>query len=114
MKKLMLLLSAFLFILIAFANRKLFLNKGRKNLIMRKDIKKDCVMMMEDSGLIVITSGKENTMHKSMTMNNGTIILLDGTMKLKNGRTMKLKIGEMIDIDGLITKWYESPFSRTY
>lgn len=114
MKKSILLLSAFLFMLIIFAKKKLFQNKERKNLTMRKDIKKDCVMMMEDSVMIVMTSGKTNKMNKSMTMNNGTIVLLDGTMTLKNGKTRRLKIGEMIDIDGLITKWYESPFSRTY
>ncbi len=113
MKKLLSLLLALTLGFAIFAQNNQDKKKEPK-FIMKKDIVKDCVMMMEDGKLMVMVAGKKKKMEKSQTMTNGSIIFTDGTVKLRNGKTVRLRVGEMIDIDGLISKWWESPFSRTY
>jgi hypothetical protein len=65
---------------------------------------KDCVMM-KDGKLMVMKSGSVTPLDKELTLSNGSIISLDGTVKATDGTKLKLKEGEAIGLDGkLITK----------
>src|SRR5215469_10097473 len=60
---------------------------------------KDCCMM-KDSKMWCMKDGKTMAMDKDMTMKNGTVVMKDGTVKEKNGKTWKMKNGESVDMEG--------------
>ncbi|MXV50470.1 hypothetical protein GS399_05750 [Pedobacter sp. HMF7647] len=60
---------------------------------------KDCVMM-EDGKMMLMKDGKTMEMTKDMALKNGTMIMTDGTVKSKSGKSMKLKNGESVDMNG--------------
>ena len=62
-------------------------------------IVKDCIMM-EDGKMIVYKNGKSSKMESDMTLSNGTMVSTDGSVKLKNGKTVMLKNGESIGLNG--------------
>ena len=41
---------------------------------------------------------------KDMTMSNGTMVMMDGTVKMKDGKTMMMKEGDKMTMDGKMTK----------
>lgn len=64
---------------------------------------KDCVMM-KDGKMMVRKEGKTMDMDQDMTMQNGAVVMKDGTVKWKNGKTTKLKDGDCVYMDGKMTK----------
>jgi hypothetical protein len=58
----------------------------------------DC-MMMKDGKMMTMMA-----MDKTMTMKNGSMVMMDGTVKGKDGKTMKMANGDWIDMDGNMTK----------
>lgn len=54
----------------------------------------------------MMKDGKMSQMHKEMKLGNGTMVSTNGMLKMKNGQTMMLKNGEMINIHGMIMKNY--------
>jgi len=64
---------------------------------------KDCVMM-KDGKLTVIKGGKHMDMTEDMTLSNGTTVMKDGSVKMKDGSTTTLKDGDCIYMDGKIKR----------
>jgi hypothetical protein len=63
---------------------------------------KDCVMM-ENGKMTVMKSGKTMDMDQDVTMTNGTVVMKDGTVKTKAGKTMMLKDGDCVMMNGSVT-----------
>ena len=59
----------------------------------------DCVMMKAGK-LMVMKGGIVTSLDKDLTLTNGTVIKVDGTVKSADGATIKLKEGEAIGLDG--------------
>lgn len=49
---------------------------------------------------MMVVDGKSIIMDNEMTTKNGTVVMMDGTVKMKNGKTMKMKYGDCIDMAG--------------
>lgn len=69
----------------------------------KMDMKKDHVMMMGGQ-MKMVKDGKEMPMENEMTMGNGTKVMADGMCTKKDGTTMKMKNGDMMDMDGKMGK----------
>ncbi len=69
----------------------------------KMDMKKDHLMMM-DGKMQMQKDGKTMPMDKDMTLTNGTQVMKDGMCKMKNGTTMTMKNGDMIDMNGKMGK----------
>jgi hypothetical protein len=61
-------------------------------------------LMMMDGKMMHIKDGKTMELTQEMKLSNGATIAKDGTLKMKNGKTRKLKDGEMIYMDGKMGK----------
>ena len=81
---------------------KMDIKKDQK-MDMKMDMKKDHCMMMHGK-MHMMKDGKKMQMDKTMTLNNGTEVMTDGTCKMKDGTTMKMKNGDMMDMDGNMMK----------
>ena len=64
---------------------------------------KDCVMM-KNGKMMVMKNGTKSEMTQTMTMDDGTTVMADGTVKNKDGKTWMMKNGEMIDMNGKVMK----------
>ena len=64
---------------------------------------KDC-LMMKDGQMMVVKGGQKMAMNRTMTLNNGTTVMQDGTVTMTSGDTKKLKDGQWIGMDGKIGK----------
>ena len=69
----------------------------------KMDMEKDHVMMMGDQ-MKMVKNGKEMPMDHEMTMGNGTKVMADGMCKKKDGTTMTMKNGDMMDMNGKMGK----------
>lgn len=69
----------------------------------KMDMKKDHCMMIKGK-MYMMKDGKKTLMDTPMTLSNGTECNPDGTCKMKDGTTMKMKNGDMIDMDGNMMK----------
>ncbi len=61
----------------------------------------DCVMMM-DNKMVCMKNGKTMPLTKTMTMTNGTKVMADGTVKMKDGKSMMLQNGHCVMMDGKV------------
>jgi hypothetical protein len=58
-------------------------------------------VMMHDGKMMMMKAGRPATaMDREVTMSDGTIVSVDGTVKRKNGEEFHLQNGEMIMMDG--------------
>jgi len=57
-------------------------------------------IMTEDGKMMVYKNGKSSMMESDMTLSKGTMVSTDGSVKLKNGKTVMLKNGESIGLNG--------------
>lgn len=62
-----------------------------------KKLVKDRVMMKEGE-MVIIKAGKETKMVKSIKLPDGNIVMADGTVKMPDGNSVKLKDGEYINL----------------
>jgi hypothetical protein len=58
--------------------------------------------MMKDGKMYIVKVDVETIMKSDMTLKNGTVIMTDGTVKWKNGKSVKLTNGERVDMEGHI------------
>ncbi|ASU32678.1 DUF6799 domain-containing protein [Mucilaginibacter xinganensis] len=63
----------------------------------------DCVMMKKGK-MITMMNGKTMPMTGTRTMANGTMVMADGTCKIKGGKRMMLKEDQCVMSDGKIMK----------
>lgn len=61
-------------------------------------------LMMKDGKMEMTKNGKTMLMDKDMTMSNGTEVMTDGMCKMKDGKTMTMKEGDMMDMNGKMSK----------
>lgn len=58
-------------------------------------------VMMKDGKMMMMKDGKASgAMTKDMMMNDGTKVMMDGSMMKKDGSKMMMKDGEMMDMGG--------------
>lgn len=60
-------------------------------------------IMMKEGRMIVLRNGKESDMKEDAVLGNGTVVMMDGTIKTKDGKMVKLNNGESIDRNGMTT-----------
>lgn len=65
--------------------------------------KKDCVMMI-DGEMFVLKDGKKTEMLKAVIMSNGTKVLANGEVYLKDGEKLKLENGDCVYMNGKIER----------
>lgn len=94
---------AFTFGLGAFAQGKMDDKMKMDSKEQQMDMKKDHIMMM-DGKMVMQLKGKEMNMEKDMTLSNGTMVMMDGMIKSKDGITMMMKEGDAIGMDGKMGK----------
>ena len=61
-------------------------------------------VMMMDGKMMTMMHGKSTPMTETKTMSNGTMVMTDCTIKMKSGKTMMLKEGQCVMMDGKIKK----------
>jgi len=62
-------------------------------------------VMMHDGKMMMMKAGHPATaMDHDITLSDGAIVEMDGTVKPKNGKTLHLQNGEMILMDGHLMK----------
>ena len=78
-------------------------NKNTSNQYQKKDsASNDCTVRMENGKMMMVVDGKTVVMDKQMTTKNGAIVMMDGTVKRKDGKTVKMKNGECMDMSDKI------------
>jgi len=80
-------------------------NDNQKKSTYKQDQKNDntnknCAMTMTNGKMMMVVDGKTVIMDKEMTTKNGTVVMMDGTVKMKGGKTMKMKEGDCMDMSG--------------
>jgi hypothetical protein len=100
MKKLMILAFAFVCTAGAVSAQD---STGQKMHKMGDHKMKDCVMM-KDGKVMVMKNGQKSELTEDMTLSNGTTVTKDGTVKTSDGKTMMLKDGEWVGMDGKMGK----------
>ncbi len=65
-----------------------------------KMMNNDYYMMKAGKMMMVMKDGKEMPMNKDITMNNGTKCMTNGEYVTKDGKKMKMKEGDRIDMNG--------------
>lgn len=98
MKQLIILLAVFLASHSVFAQQKTNEKTDHKMHSMSGKMK-DCVMM-ENGKMMMMKAGTSMAMTQDMTMTNGTMVMMDGTVKHKDGTTAMLKDGQCIYMNG--------------
>ena len=66
-------------------------------------------LMLKDGKMVVVKDGKSAPMEMEMTLENGSKVMMDGTVVMKDGTTKKIADTEMILMDGKIMKIPKMP-----
>ncbi len=64
---------------------------------------KDC-LLMKGGQVMVVKAGQKNVLNRTMTLDNGTTVMQDGTVTMTNGKTKKLMEGQWIGMNGKMGK----------
>ena len=67
-----------------------------------KDMKKDCIAM-KDGKVLQMKDGNSTELTADVTLEDGTIVSKDGTVKTKDGKTVMLKEGDRVWMNGKIS-----------
>ena len=59
---------------------------------------------MKNNAVMISKNGVSSKLTKSLTLNDGTKVMVDGTIKMPDGQTMKLKNGESINLSSKTSK----------
>ena len=103
MKKLMILCIVSAFCYSALCQGNSMSKKSDMNISFTNKIEKEYVTMSNGLALHV-KDGNTTTLSSPLKLNNGSLVMPDGTIQMSDGTTKKLKEGEYIDIDGLMGK----------
>lgn len=61
-----------------------------------------CVVSMDNGKVMVLKNGKKSMMTKDSTLQNGSMLMANGFVKMKDGTTLQLKQGDCMDVSGKI------------
>ena len=101
MKKFALLLTLLVLTAGTFAQQTKTKEKTTNPTSKSKSKMQDCVMM-EDGKMMVMKKGKMHELSTDTTLSNGTMVMMDGTVKMKNGKSVMLKDGNCIYMNGKV------------
>ena len=100
MKKLLFIGAVFVFNLGAMAQG----DKMQKEKTMQDaDRQKDYIMMKDDK-MIFVKDSEIIIMDQEMVLSNGTMVSIEGEVTIKNGKTVTMKNGDIMGMDGFISK----------
>jgi hypothetical protein len=103
MKKLMILCIVSAFCYNALCQSNSISKKSDTNVSFTNKMEKEYVTMKNGLALHV-KDGNTTTLSSPLKLNNGGLVMPDGTIQMSDGTTKKLKEGEYIDIDGQMGK----------
>ncbi len=103
MKKLLILCVVSSFSLSALCQDISLAKKSDANMLLTKKMENEYVMI-KDGLALHVKNGNTTTLSSPLKLNNGGLVMPDGTIQLSDGTTKKLKEGEYIDIDGQMGK----------
>jgi hypothetical protein len=63
-------------------------------------MKKHEGVMMKNGKLLMMKNGQTTPLTTDLTLDNGTVVMTNGTVKAKDGSTTTLKEGDYITMDG--------------
>lgn len=66
---------------------------------------KNNIYVMKDSKMWQIKAGEKSELTADVTLENGTIVMANGTVKKTDGQTTTLKNGQYVDLEGNIGEW---------
>ena len=69
-------------------------------------------VMMKEGKMIVMKDGKATAMDKDLDLANGDRIMIDGTIKTKDGTTRQLQEGEGVYMDGKMIPAVRKPMQK--
>jgi len=110
MKKLLILIAAFTLSSGVFAQDEHMGKMGKMD--EKMDMKKDHIMTM-DGKMQMMKDGKTMPMDKDMTLDDGTQVMQDGMCKMKDGKTMTMKDGDMMYMDWKMGKMPKKKMSKS-
>ena len=76
--------------------------QAQKNMAHKKTMTKD-YLMLKDGKMMETKDGNTMEMTQDMTLKNGSVVMMDGTVKMKNGQTRTLKEGDCVYMNGVIS-----------
>lgn len=59
-----------------------------------------CVVSMDNGKIMVLKNGEKSMMTKDSTLQNGSMLMANGFLKMKDGSTLQLKQGDCMDVSG--------------
>lgn len=75
----------------------------------KQDWQNKDIIIMKDQKVVVIKAGEKSVLMQDTTLANGTVVMVNGTVKSTDGSSVVLKDGEYVKADGTIGKkaWKE-------
>lgn len=107
MKKLLILIAAVSFSLASFAQNSTSGKRTEEDKKMKKEKKMDHDQLhyeMENGKIVEVEAGRSKPLTNDVTLEDGSVLMTDGTIKKENGMTKKLKDGECVYKDGKVDK----------
>ena len=98
MKKVLVSLFAITFTLGVFAQDST--NTTNNNTNQTQGVQKHEGVIMKDGKLLMMKDGQTTQLTTDLTLDNGTVVTADGTVKNKDGTTTTLKEGDYVAMDG--------------
>jgi hypothetical protein len=75
----------------------------------KQNMQKHDGVIMKDGKLLMMKNGQTTQLTSDLTLDNGTVVMTNGTVKAKDGSTTTLKEGDYVSMDGTtmgnINKW---------
>lgn len=81
---------------------------GMNTMAQKPNMQKHEGIIMRDGKLLMMKNGQTTQLTTDMTLDNGTVVMANGTVKTKEGTTTTLKEGDYVAMDGTIgniAKW---------
>ena len=66
----------------------------------KQNMQKHEGVMMKDGKLLMMKNGQTTQLTTDLTLDNGTVVMTNGTVKAKDGKTTVLKEGDYVSMDG--------------
>jgi uncharacterized protein with beta-barrel porin domain len=66
----------------------------------KQNMQKHEGVMMKDGKLLMMKNGQTTQLTTDLTLDNGAVVMTNGTLKAKDGKTTVLKEGDYVSMDG--------------
>ena len=113
MKKVLVSLFAITLTLGAFAQDS---TNGTNQMAQHPNMQKHDGVIMRNGKLLMMKDGQTTQLTTDLTMDNGTVVMADGTVKTKDGTTTTLKDGDYVGMDGTMgnmkNRWQKNKMKK--